>query len=307
MVLVTGGAGYIGTTLIPQLLETGYKVRVLDSLIFGGNPLLPFIRNANFEFQKGDIRSYNDVKKAVKNADIIIHLAAIVGYPACRKDPKLAQDVNIGGVKNLIKITEKSQLVIFASTGSGYGYVREIATEKTPLKPLSLYGQTKSLGEQLLLKRGNVIVYRFATAFGISPRLRLDLLINDFTYRALSQGYLVVYEKHYKRTFIHVSDMGKALCFAIENSEKMKNQIYNIGSDNLSFSKKEVCDLIKQRIKVHVNYSSIGEDSDKRNYAVSFKKINSLGFYTSITIDEGIKELIKTYPLLSKEPFYSNV
>src|SRR3972149_5564576 len=207
-ILVTGGAGYVGTALIPQLLEKGHRVKVIDNLMYGGDSLLPFFKDKRFEFIMGDIRNRDDLKKAVSKADIIIHLAAIVGYPACRKQPQLAEEVNVQGTKNLISILSKDQFVIYSSTGSNYGSVDEVCTEETPLNPLSLYGQTKTIAETLLLERNGTIGYRFATAFGVSGRLRLDLLINDFVNRALKQKYIVVYERKFMRTFIHVCDMG---------------------------------------------------------------------------------------------------
>ncbi len=306
-VLITGGAGYVGTALIPQLLSAGHRVRVFDNLSFGGNQLLPFFRNKNFEFQKGDVRAINDVREAVREQDAIVHLAAIVGYPACRRDPKLAEEVNVGGTKNLIEATSKNQLIVFASTGSNYGTVVEVCTEETPLNPLSLYGQTKTMAEDMLLNERTAVVYRFATAFGVSPRLRLDLLINDFTYRALTQEYVVVYEKHFKRTFVHVSDMARAFCFALENMEKMRGDAFNVGADHLGYSKEEICDVIKQYTKVYVHYADVGEDADKRNYVVSYEKINKLGFTTTIDIHEGVKELIAAFSCLEIYNPYSNV
>lgn len=306
-VLITGGAGYVGTSLIPQLLDKGYQVRVLDNLMFGGDQLLPFFRNKNFEFQKGDIRSLADVKQAIKGIDAIIHLAAIVGYPACRTRPRLAKEVNVDGTKNVAKSVSKSQPVIYASTGSGYGYQKEIVTEKTPLSPLTLYGQTKGLGEEFLLNKASTVICRFATAFGVSPRIRLDLLVNDFTFRAVTQGYLVVYEKHFHRSFIHVYDMGRALLFALEHFDKMKNDIFNVGSDKMGVTKEDLCELIKKYVKYHIHYSEIGEDQDKRSYQVSFKKINSLGFDITIDLNEGIQELLRAYSVLSIKLPYSNV
>jgi len=306
-ILVTGGAGYVGTSLIPQLLEKGYKVSILDNLMYGGDQLLPFFRNPNFEFQKGDVRNLEYVKKAVKGIDVIIHLAAIVGYPACRKDPTLAKEVNVDGTKNIISATSNNQLILYGSTGSNYGAVTEICTEETPLNPLSLYGHTKTLAEKMLLEERLTIAYRFATAFGVSPRLRLDLLINDFTYKALTEGYLVVYEKHFMRTFIHVRDMGRAFLFAIENSGKMKNMVFNIGSKDMNYSKENVCELIKKHTDVYVHYADVGEDKDKRNYIVSYKKINNLGYNTTINIDEGIDELIRAFQVVQIKNKYSNV
>lgn len=306
-ILITGGAGYVGTSLIPQLLDKDYQVHVLDNLTFGGEQLLPFFRNDNFTFQKGDIRNISDVKQAVQGAEAIIHLAAIVGYPACRKDPKAAVDINVAGVKNIIKASSKNQLILFASTGSSYGHTREEVTEKTPLNPLSLYGQTKGLGEELLKKRGNSIIFRFMTAFGVSPRLRLDLLINDFVYKAVTQQYLVIYEKHFKRAFVHVHDIGRSFIFGIEQAKIIQNGTFNIGSESLGFSKEEICEIIKKYVKVYVHYAKIGEDEDKRNYIVSFKKINELGFFTTIDIHQGIKELIEGYKAIQIVNPYSNV
>lgn len=306
-ILVTGGAGYVGSILIPLLLDNGYRIRVFDNLMYGGNHLLPFFRNKNFEFQKGDIRDLKDVKRAVEGQDIIIHLAAIVGYPACRKNPILAKDVNVNGTKNLISATSKKQLIIYTSTGSNYGNVDDVCTEDTSLKPLSLYGQTKTLAETLLLERGNVITYRFATAFGASPRMRLDLLINDFTYKAFTEGYLVIYEKHFKRTFIHVYDMARAILFALKNKEKMLNNVYNVGSDNLNYSKEEICNILQSKMKLYVHYAEIGEDMDKRNYVVSYKKITDLGYKTTITAEQGIDELVSAFEVLTIKKPYSNI
>jgi nucleoside-diphosphate-sugar epimerase len=306
-ILVTGGAGYVGTSLIPQLLTRGHQVRVLDNLLYGGDQLLPFFRNPNFEFQKGDVRSAADVKSAVKGYDVVIHLAAIVGYPACRKEPKMAEEVNVQGTKNVAVAVSKDQLVLFGSTGSNYGAVEDICTEETPLNPLSLYGQTKTMAEAHLLENCSTVAFRFATAFGLSPRLRLDLLINDFTHRAVTQEYLVVYEKHFKRTFIHVHDMGRAFLFAIDNADKMRGQIYNVGSDKLNFSKEEVCKLIESQVKCYVHYAEVGEDADKRNYVVSYKKLNSLGYDTSISVEQGISELVNGFHVLSFKNPYCNV
>lgn len=306
-VLVTGGAGYVGTSLIPKLLDKNYIVKVFDNLTFGGDALLPFFRHPNFEFELGDVRNKKGIEMAARNSDIIIHLAAIVGYPACRKDPSLAEEVNVRGTQNLSSVLSKNQLVLFGSTGSNYGTVEDICTEETPLNPLSLYGQTKTLAEKILLENNTTIAYRFATAFGISPRLRLDLLINDFTYKAIKEGYLVVYEKHFLRTFIHVSDMGCAFIFGIENNEKMKNNVFNIGSDEMNYSKEQICNFIAKKTKAYIHFADVGEDADKRNYSVSYKKINSLGYSTKIGVEEGIDELAKALRAINYKTPYTNV
>ncbi len=306
-VLITGGAGYVGTSLIPQLLEKNFKVHVFDNLMFGGDAIFPFFRNPNFSFTKGDIRDFNALKKVAADADIVIHLAAIVGYPACRKDPDLAESVNVTGTKNVISVTSNNQLLIYGSTGSNYGSIDEICTEETPLNPLSLYGQTKTLAEKMLLEERNTIAWRFATAFGVSPRLRLDLLVNDFTYKAVKEGYLVVYEKHFMRTFIHVHDMGRAFLFGIENQDKMVNNVYNVGSEKMNYSKEAICELIKKQTNVYVHYADVGEDADKRDYVVSYDKIKKLGFDTTITVEDGIKELAKVCSAVDFKSPYSNI
>jgi len=306
-VLVTGGAGYVGTTLVPQLISKNYDVTVFDNLMFGGDYILPFFRYRNFNFVEGDIRDEDAVWNVCKSADVVIHLAAIVGYPACRKEPELAKSVNIDGTRNIIKATSRSQIIIYASTGSNYGAVEDICTEETPLNPLSLYGQTKTLAEKMLMEDRTTIGYRFATAFGVSPRMRLDLLINDFTYKAITQGYMVVYESHFMRTFIHVHDMGRAFIFGIENQDKMKKNIYNVGSETMNYSKKDICEMIKSQTDFYVHYADIGEDQDKRNYVVSYNKINSLGYDTTITVEEGINELVRALKAVKFKTPYSNV
>jgi nucleoside-diphosphate-sugar epimerase len=310
-ILVTGGAGYVGTSLLPKLLDEGHEVTVFDNLMHGGNQLLVFFRNKNFNFIKGDVRIKNDLKEAVKNKDIIIHLAAIVGFPACQNNPELARHVNVGGTQNLIEVTNPEQVILYGSTGSNYGKVTEICTEETPLNPLSLYGETKTRAENLLLERGNVVAYRFATAFGVSPRLRLDLLINDFTNKCLRDGYLVVYEKNFMRTFIHVSDMGESFKFAINNMDKMINKVYNVGDSSMNYSKEAICQMIAKKTGAFIHFEEIGEDADKRNYIVSYDKISDLGFKTTIGVEEGIDEIIKVLkvvdfrnPYINKRPNY---
>ncbi|MCO6489009.1 MAG: NAD(P)-dependent oxidoreductase [Phaeodactylibacter sp.] len=306
-VLITGGAGYVGTGLVPVLLDKGYQVTVYDNLLFGGDPILPFFRRPNFDFIRGDVRDLDSLRKAAKDADVVIHLAAIVGYPACRKEPELAKAVNVGGTKNVIKATSDNQLIIFGSTGSNYGAVEEICTEETPLHPLSLYGQTKTLAERMLLQERNTIAWRFATAFGVSPRLRLDLMVNDFTYKSVTEGYLVIYEKHFMRTFIHVHDMARVFLFGIENRCQMVNNVYNVGSEKMNYSKEDICNLIKKHTGVYVHYADVGEDADKRNYVVSYDKINKLGYDTTITVEDGIRELIHAIRAIEFRKPYANV
>jgi nucleoside-diphosphate-sugar epimerase len=309
-IFITGGAGYIGTTLIPLLLEKNYKVTVYDSLIFNnGDKLLPYITNENFNFIKGDIRDENLLKESLKDHDVVIHLAALVGFPICReKGENESFDVNTNGTKIVINNMSPDQYLLYGSTGSNYGDVDGICTENSPLNPLSIYGQSKTRAENLVMKRPNSTAFRFATAFGVSPRLRLDLLINDLTYKSIKEGYAVIYESHFLRTFIHVKDIARVFVFAIENSEKMKDNIYNVGSEKMNFSKKEICELIKKEIpNSYFNYADVGEDADKRNYVVSYEKIKSIGYDTTIDVETGIRELIRSIPLINLHNPYYNV
>jgi nucleoside-diphosphate-sugar epimerase len=309
-VFITGGAGYIGTTLIPLLLEKNYSVTVYDSLIFdNGDKLLPYIGNQNFNFIYGDIRDEKLLSSSIKNHDVVIHLAALVGFPICRKmGDKESYSVNTDGTKIVVNSMSDNQYLLFGSTGSNYGEVDGICTEDTPLNPLTAYGVTKTEAEKIVMSRKNSTAFRFATAFGVSPRLRLDLLVNDLTFRSHTEGYAVVYESHFMRTFIHVKDIAKVFCFAIENREKMSDEVYNVGSNSMNFSKKDVCESIKKILpQTYFNYADVDGDPDKRNYVVSYEKINNLGFNTTISLEEGIRELIKTFPLIRIKSNYHNV
>lgn len=297
----------MGTVLIPMLLDRGHEIIVFDRLMFGGNALLSFLNNRNFKFFKGDIRDKEALRSAVAGQDIVIHLAAIVGFPACRENPDLARTTNVEGSRNLVSVMNKNQRVIYASTGSNYGaLVDEICTEDSPLNPLSIYGKTKTEAEKILMDNGNCTAFRFATAFGVSPRLRLDLLINEFVYQAVKQKYLVIYESHFMRTFIHVKDMARAFVFAVDNLTKTNGQVYNVGDDSLNFSKKQICDIIAEKTGALIHYADVGEDADKRNYIVSYKKINDVGFKTTISVETGIDEMIKAVAVVQLSNPYSN-
>jgi nucleoside-diphosphate-sugar epimerase len=306
--LVTGGAGYIGCVVAPLLLEQGYQVRVLDNLMYSGTGLLPNFRNPNFEFAVGDIRDERTMADAVKGCDVIIHLAAVVGFPACRKYPELAETVNVGGTKVAAKAAGRDRLVLFGSTGSNYGALeQDVCTEDTPLNPLSLYGKTKTAAEQHLLENCNTIAYRFATAFGVSPRMRLDLLVNDFVYTALKMRYLVIYEAHFMRTFIHVYDIARSFVFGIENPSRMQGQVFNVGSEEMNYSKAQVCEMIRRKVDYYLHYADVGEDADRRNYVVSYQKIKSYGYNTTISLEQGIDELVQAVKALDAKNPYSNV
>jgi nucleoside-diphosphate-sugar epimerase len=307
-ILITGGAGYIGTTLTPLLLSKKHEVMIYDKILYTGDPIVPFFRLKNFGFIKGDVRNKETLAKAMEGKDIVIHLAAIVGFPACRENPEIAEAINTGGTKNVAELLKKNQHMIFASTGSNYGEVPDgICTEETPLNPLSVYGVTKTNAEALLKGMKNVTTYRFATAFGLSPRLRLDLLPNDFTYKAVKEKYLAVYESSFMRTFIHVDDIAKAINFAIENRAKMGGKVYNVGGDHLNRSKRDICELLKKETGAYVHYADIGEDQDKRNYIVSYKKIRDLGFKPKISIEEGIHEMVRAFEAVKMGPQHHNV
>lgn len=309
-ILITGGAGYVGTTLIPLLLNKGYEVTVIDSLIFNnGDRLIPFMSNKNFSFVKGDVRNLELLKSLVVHKDVIIHLAAYVGFPLCRlKGEKESYDVNTKATEDLVNMLTEDQYLLFGSTGSNYGEVKGLCTEETPLNPLSIYGKTKTDAERIVMTRKNSTAFRFATAFGISPRMRLDLLVNDLTYKAMTEGYAVIYESHFLRTFIHVRDLARSFVFAIENQEKMISNVYNVGSNKMNHTKREVCELINEQIpNAFFHHASIKEDPDKRNYKVSYDKINSLGFDVEVDLETGIQEIKDCVVLLENSLRYRNV
>jgi nucleoside-diphosphate-sugar epimerase len=308
-IFITGGGGYIGTTLIPELLKRNYRVTVFDSLMFNnGDKLLPFIGEPDFTFVYGDVRDPEKLRSSIKNHDVVIHLAALVGFPLCReKGYNESRDVNVTGTTNVIEAMDEDQYLLFGSTGSIYGDVDGICTEETPLNPLSIYAKTKSEAESRVLSRKNSTALRFATAFGIAPRLRLDLLVNDLTYKAATESYAAIYEAHFVRTFIHVRDIAKAFLFAIDNQHRMADDVYNVGSDSMNYSKRDLCEIIKQHLpETYFDYAGIGSDADKRNYIVSYDKINRLGFHATVDIKTGIQELIAAVPLVNTySPYYN--
>lgn len=307
-ILVTGGAGYVGSILVPELLKIGHEIRVLDNLMYGQTSLLPFLIDDSFEFIHGDIRDVETVDNAVNDVDMIIHLAAIVGAPACKKDRKVAEDTNYQGTVNVDNARDDSQKLIYASTGSVYGALNEICTERSPTNPLSIYGITKFEAEKHVMQSGNVVAYRFATGFGLSSKFRLDLLPNDFVFNALKNRYLVIYDKDFKRTFIHVKDMVSSYVFGIDNFCRLKDEIYNIGSETMNYTKEEIVNEINKIIDFEIYYADNGiPDPDQRNYEVSYQKIRDKGFETSIPLKKGIDELINGFKMLSMDNCYSNV
>ena len=299
-ILITGGAGYIGTELTKLLLESGYSVTVFDRLMYDGAVLIPFFSDSNFEFVKGDILDENALAEVMKGKDVVIHLAAVVGYFACDRNKQLSTDINVKGTQNVLNAISGDQLLLFGSTGSNYGVVDGICVETTPLNPSTLYGRTKTEAEDLVMdQHKNSIAYRFATAFGVSPRLRMDLLINDLAYKAVTEGALVIYQSGAMRTFIHVRDMAMSFLFAIVNHDKMSGQVYNCGSNKLNYSKRDVCDMIKDKTGCYIHYNDFDYDKDNRDYEVSYDKLHDLGFDVTVSVDEGIDELLKVYNVLN--------
>lgn len=306
-ILITGGAGYIGSILVNYLLDDNYQVRVLDRLDFGVNPIIQYFANENFEFIKGDIRDKDVLQAALENVDVVIHLAGIVGYPACRKFSKESREINVDATKLLVDLMAGKKPILFASSGSTYGkMIEKLCTETSPINPLTNYGEHKAEGEKIIQGNKEYIIYRFATAFGASPRMRLDLMPNDFTYRAVHDKTLIVYEKNFMRTFIHVRDMAQSFVFALKNYEKMKNQIYNIGDNQMNYSKEDICLMIKKHFDYYLHFADIGHDLDQRNYVVSYEKINNQGFKCKTTMEEGIQELIKICSLIDNKNIYYN-
>lgn len=306
-IVITGGAGYIGSMLIPILLEKNHQVHIVDNLFFDGKTLLPYFINSNFSFANVDVRDRAALKKELAGADVIIHLAALVGYPLCKKMPREAVEVNVDGAQNVLDLAPKGARLIYASTGSNYGEVEGICNENTPLNPLSLYGRTKTQAEAMFLDADNSISLRFATAFGIAPRLRLDLMINDFAWQAIHQRYLVVYEKHFRRTFIHVRDIARAIVHVLDPKICDGHKVFNVGHESLNYTKEDIVNLLRNSLDFLVHFAEIGTDADKRDYEVDYSRIRSTGFITEIDIEKGLQELIQALPLLPIKNPYSNV
>ena len=305
-ILVTGGGGYVGNVLCRDLLHLGYDVRCLDNFHKGQcDALIGLVQNPRFEFMYGDVISVNDVVSALDGVDGIIHLASLVGFPACTKQPSLATSVNIDGTLNLLEHRDESIPLIFASTGSVYGKVEGVCTEDSPLRAVSLYGETKKAAEMEIRSAPNTISCRFATGFGVSPCMRVNLLVNDFVYQAMTQKCLNIFQAHFRRTFIHVKDMSKAFIYGIENYKNMSYNVYNVGDNNLNWTKAELAEYIADKTGAIVHYAEIGQDSDQRDYEVDYSKINAEGFKCGVTMQQGIDELIKVVPLLQIRHQYS--
>lgn len=299
-VLVTGGLGYLGSIACEHLLDVGYEVVALDNLMYGTGQqgLYHLCANPAFDFIKGDVRDESVMRSALKSADVVIHLAAIVGAAACDRDPALATSVNLDSVRLLNRLRSPNQLVVFPNTNSGYGATsgESFCTEDTPLKPISLYGRTKVEAERLLLDSPSAIAFRLATVFGFSPRMRLDLLVNHFVYAAVKDGYLVLFEKDFKRNFVHVRDVADCFLHAVANRDRMAGRVYNLGLDSANVSKEELALRVKRHVpNFYIHFAPIGQDPDKRNYIVSSARLKAGGFEARRSLDDGIRELVKGY------------
>ncbi|OGN01588.1 MAG: hypothetical protein A3I26_00400 [Candidatus Yanofskybacteria bacterium RIFCSPLOWO2_02_FULL_43_10] len=305
-ILVTGGAGYIGSVLVPMLLSAGHEVIVLDNFMYRQGSLLDCCNNKRLAIIRGDTRDEKLIDRIFKNHPIeyVLPLAAIVGAPACDQDPTTSITTNVGGV---VEVSRRwTTKIIFPNTNSGYGIGQEsmYCTEESPLNPISLYGRQKVEAERSVLEGGNAIVLRLATVFGVSPRMRLDLLVNDFVYRAVTDRCVTLFEAHFKRNYIHVRDVSRAFIHCMNNFESMKNQTYNVGLSDANLSKKELCQEIQKQIpEFYFHEAEIGEDPDKRNYIVSNAKIEATGFKPRISLQEGIAELIKGFQIIRRDQF----
>jgi len=306
-ILITGGAGYIGSILTPELLRAGHEITVIDSFLYNQTSLLDVCNYPTLTVVRGDARDENLIKKHIAGKDFIIPLACLVGAPLCDKDPIAATTTNRDAVLMLLKLRAPEQKIIFPNTNSGYGRMAKgvaFCDETSPLEPVSLYGKLKVETEEALLRAGNAITFRLATVCGISPRMRLDLLVNDFVYRAVNDRAVILFEANFKRNYIHVRDVATAFMHAMDNFETMKNQTYNVGLSDANLSKKELCEEIQKQLPKFVFVeSAIGEDPDKRNYIISNEKIEKTGFKTQVSIQNAIAELIKGYQIVKRNDF----
>ncbi len=308
-ILITGGAGYLGSVMTPALLDAGHRVTVLDNFMFAQNSLAQLCANDRFDVVRGDARDMKIVAPLAAKADIVIPLAAIVGAPMCDRDQIAATTTNLEAVRDLAKALSPAQRILMPITNSGYGIgeAGKECTEDSPLKPISLYGRTKVEAERAALDRGNAISFRLATVFGMSPRLRIDLLVNDFVHRAVTDRTVVLFEAHFKRNYIHIRDVARAFLHGIDNFDAMKDMPYNVGLSDANISKAELCERIKTHVPNFVYLEApVGEDPDKRDYIVSNARIEQTGFKPAYSLDDGIRELIKGFRMI-RNTVYGNV
>jgi nucleoside-diphosphate-sugar epimerase len=307
-VLVTGGLGYLGSIVCEHLLAADFGVTALDNLMYGTGQqgLYHLCASPAFDFIKGDVRDEALMRSALRGAEVVIHLAAIVGASACDRDPAQATGVNLDAVRLLNRLRSPRQLVIYPNTNSGYGTTsgESYCTEDSLLAPISLYGKTKVEAERVLLDSPNSVALRLATVFGMSPRMRLDLLVNHFVHAAFKDGYLVIFEKDFKRNFVHVRDVANCMLHVIANGERMAGRPYNLGLDSANLSKEELALKVKEHLpNFYVHFAAIGQDPDKRNYMVSSRRLREAGFEARRSLDDGIRELIKGYRMEGRALF----
>jgi len=308
-ILVTGGAGYIGSTMVPDLLAAGHHVTVVDNFMFGQASLNHVCYHPNFSVVKGDIRIASIMTPLIKKADLIIPLAALVGAPMCNQDPVGATTTNHDAIATMLSLVSKQQIILMPTTNSAYGSgdAQNFCTENSPLKPISQYAIEKVKVEQLLMEHENAISFRLATVFGMSPRMRIDLLVNDFVYRAVYDRCVVLFEGNFKRNYIHVRDVSRVFQHAISHYDAMKGQIYNVGLSDANVSKAELCGVIRRKLPYFVSLDApLGKDPDQRNYIVSNAKIEATGYRPAMSLEKGIEELIKGFTML-KNTRYGNV
>lgn len=308
-ILITGGAGYLGSTMVPDLLAAGHKVTVLDNFMFKQASLNHVCHHPDFQIVRGDVRAQSVVAPLIQKADVVIPLAALVGAPLCSQDPVGATTTNHEAITLMLKLMSKEQMILMPTTNSAYGSGDDnnFCTEESPLRPISQYAIEKVAVEKELMQRENSISFRLATVFGMSPRMRVDLLVNDFTYRAVYDGFVVLFEGHFKRNYIHVRDVSRAFQHGLNNFTGMRGQIYNVGLTEANVSKQELCEHIKKQVPNFVFVDAgVGKDPDQRNYIVSNAKLEATGFRTQHSLELGIRELVKGYTML-KNSKYGNV
>lgn len=303
-VLVTGGAGYIGSVLVPRLLGEGHEVTVLDSFMYNQTSLLDCCHDSKLSIVRADARDKAVLKPYVESADILIPLACLTGAPLCQREPKEAEEIIIDSLRHILEMRSPNQIVIYPTTNSGYGVGEKgkHCTEETPLRPISIYGKLKVQAEAEVLDAKNSVTFRLATAFGVAPRMRLDLLVNDFTYRAVTDKHIELFEAHFMRNFIHVRDISKAFSHVIENFDSMNGQAFNVGLSDANINKRELCEEIKKQIpEFEFVESATGKDPDKRDYIVSNEKIEATGFKPDVSLSDGIAELIKAFSVITND------
>jgi len=308
-VLVTGGAGYLGSVLVPELLAAGHNVTVLDNFMYRQNSLAQLCHHDAFDVVDGDARLADVLRPLVRRADLILPLAALVGAPLCERNPLAATSTNRDAIATLTKLLGRRQRIILPTTNSGYGVgaKRKLCTEDSPLRPVSLYGRDKVAAEEIVLGHGNAVSLRLATVFGMSPRMRIDLLVNDFVYRAVHDRAVVLFEAHFRRNYLHIRDVARAFLHAIDKFETMKGAPYNVGLSDANLSKLELCERIKLQIPAFAYLEApVGKDPDKRDYIVSNAKIERTGFKPVFSLDDGIRELIKGYRMI-RNSVYGNL